>query len=96
MKLNNYKVYKAYWWEELLANILPYYLPFINKRRRVRIRRKYRNKWKNRFMIDMTNVLKEAYSNKKPNFLTVNPDWFEADYSWEIINEKIKGMEYYE
>lgn len=47
-------------------------------------------------MTDMTNVLKEAYSNKKPNFHTVNPDWFETDYSWEIINEKIKGIEYYE
>ena len=67
-----------------MAKLLPYHLPFIGKRRRVLIRRKYRNRWKNRFMTDMTNALGEAYARKKPEYKTISLPWNENDYSWDV------------
>ncbi len=89
MELNNCKVYKATKLETFLSRFLPYHLPFINKRKRVRIRNHFRYAYQRRLMKDMTNTLKEIYvkdSFDPIHWLNELGKWNEEDYSWEVIN----------
>ena len=83
--LNKCIVYKATKLETFLSKFLPYYLPFINKRKRVRLRSHYRYAYQRRLMMDMTNALKEIYV-KDPFEPIQLGKWSEEDYSWEVIN----------
>lgn len=62
-------------------------MPFINKRKRVKIRNYFRYAYQRRVMKDMTNLLKEAYVKRpfepirKINEASV---WNEKDYTWEV------------
>ena len=75
--------------ETFLSRFLPYYLPFINKRKRVRLRSHFRYAYQRRLMKDMTNALEEIYV-KDPfdpiHWLNELGKWNEEDYSWEVIN----------
>lgn len=55
--LNNCIVYKASKWEILASKILPYYIPFISKRKRVIIRKYWRNRWRRKLHNDLCKVL---------------------------------------
>jgi len=88
MELNICKVYKANKWETFLSRLLPYHLPFINKRKRVRIRNHFRYAYQRRLMKDMTNALKEVYVNdpfEPIHRFNKLGKWNEEDYSWEVI-----------
>ena len=89
MELNNCKAYKASKLETFLSRFLPYHLPFINKCKRVRLRRYFRYAYQRRLIKDMTNALKEIYV--KDPFDPIHRfnklgKWNEEDYSWEVIN----------
>lgn len=82
--LNNCIVYRATKFETFLSRFLPYHLPFISKRKRVRIRNYFRYAYKRRLMKDMTNALKEIYAENQFKPIQLGK-WNEEDYSWEVI-----------
>ena len=82
--LNNCIVYRATKFETFLSRFLPYHLPFIGKRKRVRIRNYFRYAYKRRLMKDMTNALKEIYAENQFKPIQLGK-WNEEDYSWEVI-----------
>lgn len=84
MELNNCKVYKATKLESFLSKFLPYHLPFINKRKRVRIRNYFRYAYQRRLMKDMTNTLKELYAESSFRPINWTNIWNEEDYTWEV------------
>ena len=83
--LNNVKVYRATRLELFLSKLIPYYAPFLNKRKRVIIRRYFRYKYQHRLMKDMTNLLDKAYSKGLPE-PTKEIKWY--DWEWEVITSK--------
>ena len=83
--LNNCKVYRASKLETFLSRFLPYHLPFINKRKRVRLRSHFRYAYQRRLMKDMTNELKEIYDESSFKPIDWTNIWNEEDYSWEVI-----------
>lgn len=85
MDLGKCIVYRASKWETFLSKFLPYYLPFINKRKRVRLRNYFRYAYQRRLMKDMTNALKEIYDESSFNPIDWTDMWNEEDYSWEVI-----------
>ena len=80
--LNNIIVYKATKLEIFLSKVIPYYVPFINKRKRVIIRNYFRYKYRHRLMKDMTNLLNNKYVNRLP-LPTKEIKWY--DWEWEVI-----------
>lgn len=82
--LNNCIVYRATKLETFLSKFLPYHLPFINKRKRVKIRRYFRYAYQRRLMKYMTNALKENYAKNQFEPIQLGK-WNEEDYSWEVI-----------
>lgn len=87
MELNNCIVYRATKLETFLSRFLPYHLPFINKRKRVRIRNHFRYAYQRRLMKDMTNALKEIYDESSFKPIDWTNIWNEEDYSWEVIKK---------
>lgn len=83
--LNNIIVYKATKLEIFLSKVIPYYVPFINKRKRVIIRNYFRYKYRYRLMKDMTSLLNNKYANRLP-LPTKEIKWY--DWEWEIIPSK--------
>lgn len=84
MELNKCIVYKATRLETFLSKFLPYYLPFINKRKRVKIRRYFRHAYRRRLMKDIMSALEEVYA--EPLDLTCDSfEWKTEDYEWEVI-----------
>ena len=87
LKKTSYIVYKASKLETFLSKFLPYHLPFISKRNRIRLRNYFKYAYKRRLMKDMTDALKEIHA-KDPTS-QIQPSrwrWNEEDYSWEIID----------
>lgn len=83
--LNNCIVYRATKLETFLSKFLPYHLPFINKRKRLKIRNYFRYAYQRRLMKDMTNALKEIYDESSFKPIDWTDIWNEEDYSWEVI-----------
>ena len=84
MELNKCIVYKATRLETFLSRFLPYHLPFISKRKRVKIRNYFRYAYRRRLMKDMMNALEEVYA--EPFDLTDDSfEWKTEDYEWEVI-----------
>lgn len=82
--LGNCIVYKATKLEIFLSKFLPYHLPFINKRKRVKLRSHFRYAYQRRLMKDMTNALKKLYAEP---FEYDNFKWEMKDYEWEVISK---------
>ena len=80
----NCLIYKSTKLERLLSKILPYYLPFLTKRKRVKIRSFWRNRYKNRLMSDLNNALQEAYKEQLNLPLTL-PSINETEWEWEVL-----------
>ena len=85
LKKTNYIVYKASKLETFLSKFLPYHLPFISKRNRIRLRNYFKYAYQRRLMKDMTDALKEIHA-KDPIDYTQLSRWNEEDYTWEIID----------
>lgn len=69
--------------ETFLSRFLPYYLPFISKRKRVKIRNYFRYAYQRRLMSDLTNVLKEHYSEPL-DYVCDSFEWKIEDYEWGL------------
>ena len=80
----NVIVYRSAKLERLLSKILPYYLPFLTKRKRVKIRNYWRNCYKNRLMSDLNNALQELYNEQLNQSLTL-PSIDETEWEWEVL-----------
>ena len=80
-----YIVYKASKLETFLSRLLPYLLPFISKRKRIRIRNYFKYAYQRRLMKDMTNALKGIH-DEDPIDYTQLSRWNEEDYTWEMID----------
>ena len=82
--LGNIIVFKTYKWELWLSKILPYYLPFMNKRERVRLRQYWRLGGKRRANKAFIKALMSV-QYKGP------AEWHKIDVStweWEVITPK--------
>ena len=77
-------VYRATKLETFLSKFLPYHLPFINKRKRVRIKNYFRYAYQRRLMSDMTNALKELYAEPLDS-IRDSFEWEIEDYEWEVV-----------
>lgn len=84
MSLGNCIVYRATRLETFLSRFLPYHLPFISKRKRVKIRSHFRYAHKRRLMKDMTNALKEVYAEPLDS-IRDSFGWKIEDYEWEVV-----------
>ena len=75
----NIVVYKATKLEMFLSKHLPYWIPFISKRKRIKIKWYYKYRYKQRFCKTMVKALSSLPSSnwKKKVDLT--------DYDWEVI-----------
>lgn len=82
-------VYKTTKFEKLLSKLLPYYLPFLTKRKRVKIRSFWRNRHKKRLMGDLTNALQEAFKEQLNLPLTF-PSIDETEWEWEVLMRQTK------
>ena len=80
----NVIVYRSTKLERLLSKIIPYYIPFLTKRKRVKIRKYWRNRYKNRLMSDLTNAL-QAYKEQLNLPLTL-PSIDKTEWEWEVLN----------
>ena len=78
--LNNCIVYKASPFEKFASRFFPHYIPFISKRKRVKIRNYFKHRYKRRLMNDLVSQLKEIHMDKIPG--TVETDW--TDWEWEV------------
>lgn len=76
--------YKTHKWELWLSKILPYWLPFISKRRRVEIKWYWKHRGGRRACTAMTKALMMIkYQEPK--------DWHKievSDWEWEVITPK--------
>ena len=78
-KLQCYKVYKASKFEKFLSKFIPYYFPFLSKRKRVKIRKYWRNRWKSRLNNDLIKAL------PKNSLLPPSEKIYWDEWEWEII-----------
>ena len=72
-------VYKATKLEMFLSKHLPYWIPFISKRKRIKIKWYYKYCYKQRFCKNMVKALSSlppSYWDRKVNL---------TDYDWEVI-----------
>ena len=81
----NVIVYRSTKLEKLLSKIIPYYIPFLTKRKRVKIRKYWRNRYKNRLMTVLNNALLELY-NEQLNQQLAWPSIDETEWEWEVLN----------
>lgn len=83
------KVYRQTRIEHFLENTLPYHLPFLSKRERVKLRQKYKYAYKRRLMKDLVEGLnklcKQGRIQKEEPLTNKEIEWKEADYEWEVI-----------
>ena len=84
-KLNNCIVYRANKFEAIASKIFPYYIPFLSKRCRVKIRRYWRNRWRRRLSDDLCSLLKTTYSKELPK---QTGEVKQCDWEWEIVADK--------
>ena len=71
--------------ETFLSRFLPYYLPLISKRKRVKIRNYFRYAYQRRLMSDLTNVLKEHCADEPLDSICDSFEWEMGDYEWEVV-----------
>lgn len=81
--LLNCKVYKSSKFERILAKIIPYHFPFLSKRKRVIIRRYFRNRWKTRCNNDIVKAL-DGHIAEPPDRIS----WTNEDWEWDVIPNK--------
>ncbi len=87
----DYIIFKTTKFEKLLARLLPYHLPFINKRTRVKIRSYYRYAGGRKASKCLCKLLSKSQVNT--NF--TKPVFVEDEWVWEVkfpghINKNIK------
>ena len=78
--LNNCIVYKASPFEEFASRFFPYHIPFISKRKLVKIRNYFKHRYKRRLMNDLVSQLRGIYMNKTPDFTETDL----TDWEWEV------------
>lgn len=86
----NCLIYSSSKLERLLSKILSYYIPFLVKRKRVKIRSFWRNRYKNRLMSDLNNALQEVYKEQLNLPLTLQ-SINETCYEWEVLMSQTKN-----
>ena len=74
-------VYKATKLETFLSRFLPYYIPFINKRRRVKIKWYFKYRYRRRLSNALVKMLK---SLPPPKFEKI--DYNDFNWEWEVIH----------
>lgn len=77
-------VYKSSKFERILAKIIPYHFPFLSKRKRVTIRRYFRNRWKTRLNNDLVNALLDGHIVEPSDRIS----WTNEDWEWNVIPNK--------
>ena len=76
--------YKATKWELFLSKYLPYWIPFISKRKRIKIKWYYKYRYRRRLANAICNTLRNLPPPKWENY---KMDF--EDYEWEVItNDK--------
>lgn len=86
VQLNSCIVYKANRFEIFASKFFPYHIPFISKRKRVKIKNFFKYRYKARLMNELVSQLRKAYINNIPNI--VETDW--TDWEWEVIQNNKK------
>lgn len=72
-------VYKATKLEMFLSKHLPYWIPFISKRKRIKIKWYYKYRYKQRFCKNMVKALSSLPSSSWEKKVDL------TDYDWEVI-----------
>lgn len=72
-------VYKATKLEIFLSKHLPYWIPFISKRKRIKIKWYYKYRYKQRFCKNMVKALSSLPSSNWEKKVDL------TDYDWEVI-----------
>ncbi len=84
--INNVKVYRASNFEKFACKFFPHLIPFISKRKRVRIRNYFKWAYRRRLMKDMVDVLGELYAKTSPlEKMEFGKIEFE-NYEWEVLS----------
>ena len=79
-------VFRATKLDKWCSKIIPYWIPFINKRKRVKIRNYFRYRFRRKLMKTMVEQLSKTYisSGKIKDYM---PNFNEEDYTWEVITK---------
>ena len=84
--LGNVIVFKNYKWEIWLSKILPYWLPFMSKRERVRLRWYWRHGGNRRACKALTKALMNLQYQEPIDWNKISTeDW---NFEWEVIIPK--------
>lgn len=86
--LGNVKVFKTYKWELWLSKVLPYWLPFIGKRRRVRIKWYWKYKGGRRACTALTKALMNIQYKEPQNWNKISKEIENSTFEWEVIDNK--------
>lgn len=78
--LNNCIVYRASPFEIFASKFFPYHIPFISKRKRVKIKNYFKYRYKARLHKDIVSQLRKAYINNIPNIVETDL----TDWEWEV------------
>ena len=77
-------VYKATKLEIFLSKYLPYWIPFISKRKRIKIRQYYKYRYKQRLCKDMIKSLSSIPSPNWNKKIEINP----MEWEWEVMTRE--------
>ena len=77
-------VYKATKLEIFLSKHLPHWIPFISKRKRIKIRQHYKYRYKQRFCKDMVKSLSSLPSPNWDKEIKIKP----MEWEWEVITRE--------
>ena len=80
----NIVVYKATKLEIFLSKHLPYWIPFISKRKRIKIRQYYKYRYKQRLYKDMIKSLSSIPSPNWNKKIEINP----MEWEWKVITRE--------
>ena len=80
----NIVVYKATKLEMFLSKHLPYWIPFISKRKRIKIKWYYKYRYKQRFCKDMVKSLSSIPSPNWNKKIEINP----MEWEWEVMTRE--------
>lgn len=83
--LGNVIVYKTYKWELWLSKVLPYWLPFISKRKRVQIKWYWKYRGGRRACAALTNALKNVQCQEPKDWNKIAKDIEDFYFEWEVI-----------
>lgn len=86
--LGNVKVFKTYKWELWLSKILPYWLPFISKRRRIHIKWHWKYKGGRRACKALTKALMNMQCQELKDWNEISKEIENFIFEWEVVDNK--------